>query len=331
MPRKYLAGFLTLIGLGVLASCSDQQAPTVPGPTFDEAPAASAAPTSSAYREGENVAVTDNGVGIAQAGEFACDPGEHRRREVLLIQDVVPWFARPDQHPLGANVTELLAQDKDFCIITSSQIGTTNLRRFREILISAAQTQMFYDNLFPPPGIGMIHPDIVEYVERGGILSANLADFASGPGNGGNWAGDVFIAGVQHVTVFSNTNDIAAPSHPIIANELPCGPDGNCAPVVDGPGIQDDFDGWGFDSHGFLINLPPDAVVIVRDPVGGTPVMVEYPFGRGTVIANMTTTEWRYVGDFGAFVPNKKLLANEIAYQNCLAPGGGRRCKPASR
>jgi hypothetical protein len=280
------------------------------------------------YQEGDNVAVTDNGVGVAQA-EFACDPRPGRRHEVLLIQDNVPWFSPPNQHPLGANVTELLAQAKDFCMITSEQIGTTDLRKFREILISAAQTQRFYDNLFPPPGLGRIHPAIVEFVERGGILSANLTDAAGGPGAGGNWAGDVFIAGVQHVIRFSQLNDIAAPSHPIIADELPCGPDGHCAPVVDGPGLQDDLDGWNFDSHGHFINLPPGTTVILVDELR-QPVMVEYPFGRGVVIATLTTTEWRYAFDFGTRPATRKLLANEIAYQNCLAPGHGRRCRPAS-
>lgn len=322
MPRKYLAGFLTLIGLGVLASCSDQQAPTVPRPALDEAPATFEAPGTSVYQEGDaNTAVADN-VGVAQV-EFACDPRPGRRHEVLLIQDVVPWAAAPNQHPLGANVTELIAQGKDFCMITSEQIGTTRLEKFREILISAAQTQRFYDNLFPPPGLGTIHPAIVEYVERGGILSANLADFASGPGAGGTWAGDVFIAGVQRVAVFSNVNDIAAPSHPVIADELHCGPDGHCGRVVDGVGLRDDLDGWGSDSHGFFINLPPDTEVIIKDQVTGTPVMVEYPFGKGTVIANMTTTEYRYVGGFGGLPQERKLLSNEIAYQDCLIHGQG--------
>ncbi len=46
--------------------------------------------------------------------------------------------------------------------------------------------------------------------------------------------------------------------------------------------------------------------------------MVEYPFGAGRVIATLTTTEWRYVGDFGSLPQNKKLLANDIAYQDVL-------------
>lgn len=60
-------------------------------------------------------------------------------------------------------------------MVTSDQIGSTDLSQFNQILISAAQTQTFYDNLFPG---GVIHPTIAAWVEGGGILSANLTDIA---------------------------------------------------------------------------------------------------------------------------------------------------------
>ncbi|MEG0352227.1 MAG: hypothetical protein RR586_03095, partial [Cellulosilyticaceae bacterium] len=58
-------------------------------------------------------------------------------------------YAGGGQDPLGANVTELLDQGKNFCMISSSDIATTNLSNYKEIIISAAQSQAFYDNLFP--------------------------------------------------------------------------------------------------------------------------------------------------------------------------------------
>jgi len=60
----------------------------------------------------------------------------------------VPWFAPANQNPNGAEVNELLAQNKPFCQINSNQISTTNLFQFREIIIPSAQTQTFYNNLF---------------------------------------------------------------------------------------------------------------------------------------------------------------------------------------
>ena len=43
--------------------------------------------------------------------------------------------------------------------------------------------------------------------------------------------------------------------------------------------------------------------------------------GSGRVIAGLTTLEARYCG-YGTFAPNKKLLANEIAYQNSISCDG---------
>jgi hypothetical protein len=288
---------LFALALAWLAACD--RPPSAPTPQFE----ATALPEVSAYTGGPAGPVQNQ-------SPIPCKGGE----KVLLIQDNVPWFAAAGQDPLGANVTELKAQKKNFCIANSKDVGTTNLAQFREILISAAQNQAFYNNLFPG---GVIHPAITAYVQNGGILSANLTDVASGPGAGGTWAGDFFVGGVQHVIAFSNFNDIADPTHPVITDLLPC-PSGNCAPIVDGPGAFDDFDGWGFDSHGFFTTLPLGTTVIIKDQVTATPVMVEYFFGSGVVIATLTTTEWRYVGDFGALPQNKKLLANEIAYQDFL-------------
>jgi len=247
----------------------------------------------------------------------------------LLIQDVVPWAAAAGQDPLGAVVTELKAQGKDFCIASSADIaaGAIALSQFSEILISSAQTQEFYDNLFPD---GIIHPDITGYVENGGILSANLADCAAGPSDFGAWATDpcgvsestsyALVGGVRHVTFYDQSNDIADSLHLVITSfELPC-PSGNCGEIFDDEGSHDDLDGWTYDSHGYFTNLPPDSTTILRNSEG-QPVFVEYPFGSGVVIASLTTTEWRYVGGFPelGLPQEKKLLANELAYQNYLA------------
>jgi len=229
---------------------------------------------------------------------------------VLLIQDVVPWDAAPDQDPNGADVTELEAQGKNWCAIGSADIGSTNLSGFKEIVIAAAQTQAFYNNLFPG---GTIHPSISSWVSNGGILSANLADNASGPGNGGSWDGYVFVGGVTKVTSFSDDNQIAAPLQPIVRGSASC-PGGNCSRIFDA-GALDDLDDWGSSSHGFLTNLPAGTLPILTDE-NANPVMIQYSFGKGLVVASMTSTEWRYVGDFGTLPQNKKLLANDIAFQD---------------
>lgn len=229
---------------------------------------------------------------------------------VALIQDVVPWDLGL---PLGADVIELEAQGKNFCILTSDEIGSVNLNQFKEILIASGQTQTFYDNLFPN---GIIHNDITNFVRNGGILSANLYDFATGPGNMGVWEDYEFVGGLHHVILFYPyivNLMIKYPDHPIITGAIPC-PSGNCGHIVD-QGSKNDLDDWNYSAVGYFTNLPSGTTIILTDNTD-RPIMIEYPFGSGLVIATLTPSEWMYTdGDFG-LNPMKKLLANEIAYQD---------------
>ncbi|UCG76289.1 MAG: hypothetical protein JSV95_03020, partial [Gemmatimonadota bacterium] len=84
------------------------------------------APRGSPVRPTLSVQTLDLGVG--------CTGGE----AVLLIQDNVPWEAGSDQDPLGANVTELTAQNVDFCMIGSADLESADLGRFSTVVLSAA-------------------------------------------------------------------------------------------------------------------------------------------------------------------------------------------------
>jgi hypothetical protein len=296
------AAGVAAVALMALAACTDGERVTAPEPVFD----VQQAPANSIF-DGTNPVVEAQDLAAIQ--QVGCVGGE----AVLLIQNNVPWFAPGNQHPLGANVTELLAQGKNFCMINSSQIGATNLAQFSEILISGAQNQTFYNDLFPG---GVVHPAISAFVHGGGILSASLVDRASGPGNGGSWVNRAFVGGLRQVPTGSGNNNIVAAAHPIITDALPC-LSGNCAPIVDA-GIWNDLDGWGSSSHGYFTDLPAGTTTILDDGAG-RPVFIEYQAGGGVVIASMTTTEWRYVGNFGSLPQNLKLLANDIAYQDFIA------------
>ena len=313
MFRHRLAGLLTLVSIGILAGCSDRS-PTDSKPrslAAPDLPGGAPSGLSTVGSPGNGLAAVQP-LGVAN-NAHACVGGE----TVLLIQDAVPWylFVPSDQDPLGADVTELIAQDKNFCMITSDQIGSTDLSTFKEIIIPSDQTQTYYDNLFPGTPVGVFRQDITKWVMDGGVLSANLADHGF---NLGLWEGRVFIGGVQHVIRFSQDNDINDPDHPIIEDDLPCGSNGHCGPIKDA-GPQNDLDAWNFSSHGFFTNTCADTKVIIVDELQN-PVMIEYGFGAGRVIAGLTTLEARYYG-YGPFAPNKKLLANEIAYQDAISCG----------
>lgn len=275
----------------VLASCSDSHVPTAP----------LEAPRISFDASGQD------------GDELSCVGGE----SLLLIQDNVPWGAATDQHTLGANVTELVAQGTSFCLANSGAAVAMELSRYSTVVISAAQAQAFYDNLFPA---GSVHPAITSFVEGGGVLVAHLADVASGPGNGGNWAGDAFVGGLRRVTAFRNNNAIADGSHSIIAGTSEC-PSENCAEIRDIL-VRQDLDNWFHSSHGYFIALPAGTTVLLTQPDATRdgepePIMVEYPVGQGRVIASMVTSEQRYSGDKARSLT---LLANELAYAIAMSP-----------
>lgn len=252
--------------------------------------------------------------------------------QVAVLQSNVPWFAPADLNPLGANVHELEAADTAYCIISPSQLESFDLSRFVEIVISAAQSQTFYDSLFPG---GVVHPALSDWVASGGLLKANLTDCASGPGSAGTWATQQcnataatsyeFVGGVKHVSNFEDRNSLGSRRHPILTAEVDC-PSGYCGPLIN-VGPQEDLNGWNYASHGYFIDLPEFTTVLIGQPdVAGNlleePVAIDYPYGEGRVIASLTTAEWRYGGNFSGF-ENRKLLANLLAYEGSRVSRGG--------
>jgi hypothetical protein len=226
----------------------------------------------------------------------------------LLIQDVVPWHAGTGQDGRGADVTELkVRRDGRIDIANAGLVGVVDLSQYREVVIAAAQPQSFYDSLFPN---GQIHYALVDWVKNGGVLSAHLADYY-----GGNWDGCFFLQGVTKAVNFSNENAIFTPEHPIVTGLYGGANGGQIVDVAS----REDLADWNYSSHGWFRHLPAEKTILFTEKEGGLaqehkPVMVEFPFGRGRVIASMMTLEWRYVGD-GGVDQNKKLLANEIGYQ----------------
>ena len=155
---------------------------------------------------------------VVHAATFPCDSS----KTVLLIQDSPPRMTASNHDPNGADVNELKARNISFCMISSSQIGSTSLAQFSEIIIASTQNQAFYDNLFPG---GSIDPNISSWVQQGGVLSANLADCAGGSWSFTNCSSDwsssyTFLGGVTHVVFFSDDNNVNTQSHPIITGQF---------------------------------------------------------------------------------------------------------------
>lgn len=286
MPFTVKKAFIALLVV-VLTSCSDSQLPTAPPSTPRAMPSVSS-------------------LAELEADAVPCEGDE----SLLLVQDIVPWQEDTDLG-LGANVAELTAQGVGFCMAASDAIKELELGRFSIVVISAAQDQAFYDNVFID---GSVHT-LTAFVEGGGVLVANLADVASGPAGGGNWEGQAFVGGLRRVTSFRNQNSIADGSHPIIVGPTECS-SGNCGEIRDVL-VRQDLDNWFHSSHGYFTDLPAGTSVLLTQAdatLDGRPepIMVEYPIGQGTVIASMVTTERRYSWNLGP--RNLKLLANELSH-----------------
>src|SRR5438132_11448665 len=74
---------------------------------------------------------------VVHAATFPCDSS----KTVLLIQDSPPRMTASNHDPNGADVNELKARNIPFCMKSSSEIGSTSLAQFLEIIIASTQNQ----------------------------------------------------------------------------------------------------------------------------------------------------------------------------------------------
>ncbi|KKM87939.1 hypothetical protein LCGC14_1263820, partial [marine sediment metagenome] len=86
-------------------------------------------------------------------------------------------------------------------------------------------------------------------------------------------------------------------------------------PILNNPFLVEDveLDGWFYSAHGYFHEYPSDAKKILLYPVANEPVMLEFMYGNGFIVATMQTIEWN---------ENKNLtriLENMILYN----PGAG--------
>jgi hypothetical protein len=133
-------------------------------------------------------------------------------------------------------------------------------------------------------------------VSNGGFLDLRLTDQGW---NGGNWDGLVMPGGLSKTSVYLQNVSINLPLHPILNN-----------PFL----VEDvELDGWLYSAHGYFHEYPTGAKKILLYPVANEPVMLEFMYGSGFIVATMQTIEWN---------ENKNLtriLENMILYN----PGAG--------
>jgi subtilisin family serine protease len=195
---------------------------------------------------------------------------------VLLLMDFLPWDSDAIQQVLAANAVE-------YDLADSSQMATIDFAAYRFVIIANDQTDEFYDRYDASAS------RFADYVAGGGFLWVGAA---SSGFNGGSFSGSALPGGVTiGGDVFEDFNDVAAPSHELMA------------------GVPNPFFG-SYASHTVFANLPADGTVIARGSSTGDPTLVEYDFGGGHVVAFAQPFEYAFAnGEDGA-----RILENAVPY-----------------
>jgi RNA polymerase sigma factor (sigma-70 family) len=173
--------------------------------------------------------------------------------KILLFRGRPSWGRHPDFEDVLADL------GLDFEVKPAELMASADLSRYRAIVIPGAQsTSQFYAKYVENAA------RFNEYVTNGGILVLEL--------NGAERSGLPMPGNVNMVLSPAKENLITVPNHPILT------------PMAGRP-IRANFA-----SHGYLIDVPTDALVLATEAVDGEaipdrPTFVEYGFGKGRVLA----------------------------------------------
>lgn len=143
-------------------------------------------------------------------------------------------------------------------------------------------------------------PKILEYIMLGGIAVLNIAS------NCGD-QDSISPLNVHYRALISNEEFFVEPNHPYLTGK---GYGGEAL-------SPDDFYGWDFTDHGYLVNVPSFSTVILKNIDG--PSLIEFYLGQGAIIISTIT--------FGCCTPKSfdpgAPLSNLINYSRYLASSFG--------
>ena len=181
---------------------------------------------------------------------------------VAIFRDRLPW---------DLNMTEpvLVKYGIPYTLYNSSDFGSVDLSSFEKVIIPSDQTQDFYNRLSGN------RTWFESYVSNGGFLDLRLADRGWA---GSDWDGLIMPGGLNKTFVYLQTVSINLSLHPILNN-----------PFL----VEDaELDNWLYSAHGYFHDYPANAKKILLYPTADEPVMLEFQFGSGFIVATMQTIEW---------------------------------------
>lgn len=225
-----------------------------------------------------------------QALTTSAEAGKNIKNNVLLIQDNIPWNS-------SANSTVLQRIGANYDQVTTTEFLSVKLEDYAVVIFSNDQKFATYQNYAE-------FKDYMEtYAKLGGVIIFGASD--------GGWANgnmDQLLPGnVAKTRDLEYYNYVADIDHPVIEAKFS---DGDGAAVE---GKNDPLWYSTYCSHSSFVesSLPAGSNVLVRATNTNAPTLVEYPLGKGRVIASGLTTEYSF-----AYKDNyaKKILDDLFLY-----------------
>lgn len=193
---------------------------------------------------------------------------EAESKKVLLVEDVLPWDSTANQVVLGS----LTEYDK----VTTQEFLDVELEQYSVIVFANDQPFNTYEN----------YAAFKEYIEIfasiGGVIVFGACD--------AGWSNGQLIEALPGDVTKTNSyeyrNYIVDYDHPIVTGELTDG-----IPLVDDELYSNYCSHVSFDED----SLPAGTRIILRDTTSHRPTLIEYPLGKGRVIASGLTWEHNYI------------------------------------
>ncbi|MDD5223772.1 MAG: MopE-related protein [bacterium] len=234
--------------------------------------------------DGDEVNIYGTNPGDSDSDDDGLDDDEEvalaQCRKVAVFQDAYPWNE-------SANFTILNNQGIPYTVFGSSDFGVVDLSGFNKVLVPSDQPQNFLTLLSS-------HRAWLEnWISAGGNFEFHGCDDGY---QGGIWNGLTMPTGLQkdNYWVVSSVN-IEIPAHPLMNGV-----------------VEEVINNWGIrPAYGYLTAFgnTPQAVVTVAGL--GFPVVAEYTYGTGNVVATQMPVEVAYAWGYG---DGEALLGNFIGY-----------------
>ncbi|KKM85512.1 hypothetical protein LCGC14_1288300 [marine sediment metagenome] len=200
---------------------------------------------------------------------------------VAIFRDLIPW---------SKNATEPVLVDYDipYTVFNSSDVGVVDISSYQKVIIASDQPPSFYW------AIGNNTAWFESYVSAGGFLQIHAADAGW---ETGDWSKSFFMPGGINKTQFYLELEVSVnmSEHPVLISPYP----------IEGGELYS----W---IGGYFTTYPSSANVILSEP-SGKPVLIEFSYGLGNIVASTHTLEWNQ------FENLSKLLENLILYDPLLA------------